>query len=149
MDQNGLPRRIAYYVIAGGFLVYGGLRLAGGLPAIAQVMGWADTEVGRGVLEMLTEGLPEMSQRAIVPLSIPAYIAWSTTMGVVLTIGALLALFKRRIGYWLMGLFFVMFAWGFVNFMVINAKFLHFAAALLLFLLMLWLSKERNATPPA
>lgn len=143
MSNTSLSRRIGYYVILVGFLVYGGIRAGGGLAAFAQAAGWWDTEIGRKVVETVASSLPEMSGRAFVPLSVEGYIAWSATMGIVLTAGSLLALFKVRGGYLLMGVYFVLFGMGFMNYMVLNVKLLHFAASLFLFLLMVWLSNIR------
>lgn len=143
MFKNGTPRQIAYYVIAIGFLIYGGLRVAGALPAFAQSMGWWDTQIGRQIVEVLESSLPEMSGQAIVSLPVQAYIAWSAIMGIVLTVSSLLALFMFRADYVLMGAYFFLFGLGFINYMVVNVKLVHFAAGLLLFLLMLWLSDVR------
>ena len=112
MFKRSAFRNVAYYMIVLGFLIYGGLRLYGTVPAVGQIMGWMNTDIGRLVVEALKPGFPE------------------------------LALFKLRAGYALMGLYFVLFGAGFVNYLAFNIKLLHFAAGLMLFLLMLWLSNR-------
>jgi hypothetical protein len=137
-------RLIGYYLINIGFLIYGVLRLLGSVPGFAHVMGWWDNKIGREIVSKIDVALPELSEKAIVVLSIEAYMGWSVLMGLVLTVGSLLALFKARIGYLLMGSYFVLFGLGFVNYLSINAKILHFAVGLSLFVVMLLLSKRLN-----
>lgn len=133
-------KKIGYYVIALAFLVYGILRLNGAVPAVGQAMEWSDTEMGRTVLAAARPGFAEMEPRGIVPLSLTGYMMVSLLMGITLSIGSFLALFKIRAGYYFMGLFFLLFAFGFVNYQVFNSKIIHFAISLALFILMLWLS---------
>ncbi len=142
MFKRSAFRNVAYYMIVLGFLIYGGLRLYGTVPAVGQIMGWMNTDIGRLVVEALKPGFPELSAGAIIPLSIEVYMGWSALMGITLTLGSFLALFKLRAGYALMGLYFVLFGAGFVNYLAFNIKLLHFAAGLMLFLLMLWLSNR-------
>ncbi len=137
---------MGYYVIAVGFFVYGALRLIGAAPGLGQAMGWSDTEIGREIVAKLATSLPEMSQHAFVPMSLATYIGWSGLMGIVLTAGSALALFRRRIGFWLMGAFFALFAFGFVNYLVVNIKLVHFGVALVLFLMMLRWAEPRPDT---
>ena len=137
-------RRIGYYVILSGFLLYGAVRMLGALPGFTQSMGWTDTQIGRQIVQTLESALPAMSEQAILPMSVPVYIGWSALMGFLLTSGSLLALAKKRAGHWLMASYFVLFGAGFLNYLVVNVKLLHFAAGLLLFLLMLWLSDRRS-----
>ncbi len=142
-------KKAGYYVIALAFLVYGLLRLNGAVPAVGQAMGWSDTEMGRTVLAAARPGFAEMEPRGIVPLSLTGYMMVSLLMGITLSIGSLLALFKIRAGYYLMGLFFVLFALGFVNYQVFNSKIIVFAISLAFFILMLWLSdRARVHTNP-
>lgn len=141
VTKPALASRIGYYVISTGLLVYGALRLIGAIPGLGQAMGWSDTEIGRNIVAKLASSLPEMSERAILPMSLATYIGWSGLMGFLLTVGSVLALFRRKSGFWLMGAFFALFAFGFVNYLVVNVKLVHFAVALSLFLLMLRLAK--------
>jgi hypothetical protein len=140
MARTKLAREIGYYMIATAFLVYGGFRVFGAVPAVAQLLGWADTDIGRSVVEALTPAFPAMSQRAIIPLSMASYLSWSALMGIVLTAGSLLALFKVRVGYLLMAAYFALFAVMFINYLVFNVRIAHLAAGFGLFLLMLRLS---------
>jgi hypothetical protein len=142
MARMSLLREIGYYLIAIGFLVYGGFRIAGAVPAVAQLMGWGDTDIGRSIVEALAPVFPALSQRALIPLSMAAYLSWSGIMGIVLTTGSLLALFKRRSGYWLMASYFILFGVMFINYLVFNVKIAHLAAGFALFLIMLRLSNK-------
>lgn len=146
MSRRNRLRNFAYYVIIVGFLIYGALRLNGAIPAFGQTMGWWDTDIGREIVEALAPGFPEMSAGAIVPLSIEVYMGWSALMGITLTVGSVLALFKLRIGYIFISFYYVLFAAGFINYLVFNVKLLHFGVALAFFVLALWLSDQLNLT---
>jgi uncharacterized membrane protein YgdD (TMEM256/DUF423 family) len=150
MARKSLPREIGYYLIATAFLVYGSFRVYGGVQAVAQLLGWADTDIGRSVVDALAPVFAGLSQRALVPLSMAAYLGWSAIMGIVLTAGSLLALFKNRVGYLLMATYFVLFGGMFINYLVFNAKVAHLAVGLVLFLIMLRLSgvSPFKAAPP-
>lgn len=144
MVRKSLLGEIGYYLIASGFLLYGGFRLFGAVPAVTQLLGWSDTDIGRSIVDALMPAFPAMSQRAFIPLSMAAYLSWSGIMGLVLTAGALLALFKRRVGYWLMASYFALFAVMFVNYLAFNMKIAHLATSFAFFLIML-----RLATKPS
>lgn len=133
-------RSVGYYLLAAGFFIYGAMRLGGSVPAIGQIMGWWDTELGRGVVEAIEPELPTLNAGSFVAYSLGGYIGWSATMGLLLTAGSLLALFRVRAGYALMALYFILFAAGFVNSLVFNVKLLHLAVGVGLFVLMIWLS---------
>ncbi len=142
MARKSLLRDVGYYLIAIGFMVYGGFRIAGAVPAVAQLMGWGNTDIGRSIVEALAPAFPALSRRALIPVSMEAYLGWSAIMGIVLTTGSLLALFKRRVGYWLMAAYFILFGVMFINYLVFNVKIAHFVSGLVLFLIMLRLSKK-------
>lgn len=142
MARKSLLREVGYYAIAIGFLIYGSFRIAGGVPAVAQLMGWGDTDIGRSVVDALAPAFPALTRRALIPLSMQAYLGWSTIMGIILTTGSLLALFKRRVGYWLMAAYFILFGVMFINYLVFNVKIAHLATGLVLFLIMLRLSNK-------
>jgi len=74
MARKSLLREIGYYLIAIGFMVYGGFRIAGAVPAVAQLMGWGNTDIGRSVVEALVPAFPVLSQRALIPFSMSAYL---------------------------------------------------------------------------
>ena len=138
-------RQIGYYLINSGFLIYGALRLLGAVPGVTHIMGWWENPIGEEIVAKLADGFPEMSEKAFVSLSMGGYMTWSALMGLFLTLGSLLALFKARVGYWLMGGYFALFAAMFVNYQAFNTKIVHFAVSLGLFVVMLLLSKRRSA----
>lgn len=142
MARKNLLREVGYYLIAIGFLVYGGFRIAGAVPAVAQVMGWGNTDIGRSIVEALAPAFPALSQRALIPLSMAAYLSWSGIMGLALTTGSMLALFKLHVGYWLMASYFILFGIMFINYLTFNVKIVHLATSLVLFLIMLRLSTK-------
>ncbi len=140
MARKRLLTNIGYYLIVTAFLIYGGFRLLGGVHVIGQLMGWSNTDIGRSIVDALAPGFPAMSSRALIPLSMFTYLSWSALMGVILTLGSFLAIFKLRAGYWLMAAYFMLFGVMFINYLVFNVKVGHLAAGLVLFLIMLRLS---------
>ncbi len=144
MVKKRLLANLGYYLIVLAFLVYGGFRMFGGVQAVGQVNGWTDTEIGIAIVDALTPGFPALSKRAIIPLTMSTYLGWSAVMGVVLTFGSLLALFKLRSGYWLMATYFMLFGVMFINYLVFNIKVGHLVAGLALFGIMLRLSNVHS-----
>lgn len=140
MERKKFLTNVGYYPIVIAFLIYGGFRTFGGVHVIGQLMGWSNTDIGRSIIDALEPGFPAMSSRALIPISMFTYLSWSAVMGVVLTTGSLLALFKKRAGYWLMASYFILFGVMFINYLVFNVKVAHLAAGLVFFLIMLWLS---------
>ncbi|GGY40783.1 hypothetical protein [Parvularcula lutaonensis] len=138
-------RQVFYYLINIAFLVYGFARLVGSGLGFGQAARWFDTEVGRQAVDALRPGFAELSENAIVTLPMAGYLGWSLLMGVVLTVGSLLALFKARLGYILMASYFALFALMFVNYQIINVKLVHLTVGLALFAGLLLLSKRRSA----
>ena len=119
-------------------------RLVGSVPAVTQWLGWTDSVIGRSVIEALTPGFPALTRRALIPFSMGAYLGWRALMGIVLAAGATLALFRRRSGLWLMASYFLLFGVMFLNYLAFSTKIVHFAVGLVLFAVMLWLSKPRS-----
>ena len=132
----------AYYLIGLGFLVYGGARLFGGSLAFAHIMRWRESPMGAEVEGELVKAWPQLSEKAIIDIPIEAYLGWSLLMGVVLTLGALLALFRRRIGLVLIGGYYVLFGLMFVNYLAFNAKLLHFGIGVAMLALMVFLAEK-------
>lgn len=136
-------RLVGYYVINVGFVIYGALRLLGAVPAFAHIVGWWENDIGREVVGKLDTALPELSETAIVVLPLEVYMGWSAVMGVVLTLGAAFALFRARIGYILMGIYYALFGLLFVNYPTVNIKILHLIIGLSLFFVMLLLARRK------
>lgn len=138
-------RRTGYYLINSAFLIYGLIRLIGAVPGFAHIMNWWDNSIGSQIESKLDEAFPELSEKAIVVLSLEVYMGWSVLMGVVLTLGSALALFKIKIGYVLMAIYYILFGLMFINYWSIDTKIIHFIIGLSLFVLMIFLSKRRTA----
>ena len=128
--------RLLYIVLGLGLALYGAARTLGNAAFFADRFGLYPNAMAAGVRDALADRLPALNEGAVVPLPIEGYLGWSLAMGIALTLGALLALFRVRGGFTLIALYHALFALLFLNYQTGGAKLYHLGASLAVFLVM-------------
>ena len=135
--------RIVYVVLGAGLTLYGLFRALGTGAYFADRLGVAPNGMAGQIEAALAEALPRLNAQAVVPLPLEGYLGWSLAMGVALTLGGVLALFRARGGFTLIALYHALFALLFVNYQTLNEKLAHLGVSLAAFLVMVLIARRR------
>ncbi len=136
-------RRIAAIVLCCAFLLFGLIRIGVGTAMIGQELGW--WAFGGEMAEALADthrfvGERETNMLGFVPLS---YFLFIVGMGLALAAGAILALWRRRLGYGLIALYLAMHGLLFLNFLTVNPKIAYLLVGTGLLVLLILLQRDR------
>lgn len=129
-----------------GFIIYGLMRIAGGYMVITALNADMQHEGQDIAVDKVINGLAELENSALISLSEISYMTYTVVMGVILVIGTLAVLFKKKWGAGMMWGYFILWALLFANYQVINIKLLHLAVSFLLFLSFIWISRKSAST---
>ena len=140
-----MVRRLIGWLIAGGLLIYGLLRLGIGIGLVGQDLGLLSIAALEEPIADIATFLDEKREAQIVPFTVAGYAAYIALMGLVLGSGALGFLMRRRPGLPLIGGFLGLWVLLFVNFQTINAKLVHLAVCFVLFLILLAIRRREEA----
>ena len=115
-------QRVIGILIALLLLGYGLVRVGVGSALLAQAAGIIDFPELKDAVSEVGTFVEARSSQQLFPFSVAGYFAYIVLMGVVLTWGALAALFRKRVGYHFLVIYLVMHAALFVNFREVNPK---------------------------
>lgn len=120
------------------FLGYGLIRVGVGMVLLAQVTGTIDiADLAEVHLEVQTF-MAERAGRQLLPLAPQGYFAYILIMGFFLSVGAIGALIRKKWSYTILGLYIVLHAALFVNFLEVNPKLIFIPVQVLLLVALIY-----------
>jgi len=139
-------RKIIFWIIGIFFLLYGLVRVLGGVMVISALLSVED-EGTNVAAQKVRSFMDNPDTFAIIPLNPIGYMTYILLMGLVLIGGTSGVLLYRRWGVWVMSSYFVLYLLLFLNFWVFNIKVAHLTGGFFLFLFFLWLRPKRALKP--
>lgn len=135
-------RKILTWVIGVFFLLYGLVRVVGGVMVVIALSASGEHAALQEGANKVRAAMDNPNQFEIIPLSSMGYMSYIVLMGLVLIFGTAAVLLNRRWGVWVMSSYFALYLLLFLNFMVFNIKVAHLVGSFVLFLLFLWLKPK-------
>ena len=126
------PQNKIGLLIAMLLLGYGLIRIGVGAALLAQTMELINySDLSEGALEV-KQFINNRASEQLIPFTLTGYFTYILVMGILLTIGALGTIVRRRCGFILLGIYLAMHAALFINFQEINPKIIVFALQVIL-----------------
>lgn len=138
-------RKILIWVIGLFFILYGLLRVAGGIMVISALLVDGEHEGIQEGADKVRSAMDNPAQFEIIPFNSFGYMGYIIFMGLILIVGTVGVLLSKRWGPWIMSSYFVLYLFLFLNFLVFNIKIAHLVGSFVLFLLFLWLKKKPDS----
>ena len=141
-----MKRALALLVITL-FIGYGVVRVGVGAALLAQATSLIDFGALAGAVTEVAGCLAERTDRALVPISVPAYFAYIMAMGALLVAGGWGALLRRPWGYVSLATYLVLHAGLFVNYQEVNPKLVGLAISMVAVGGLAWLRPPERLHP--
>ena len=134
-------RRILIWALGAFFLLYGLLRVAGGIMVLNALLTSAEHAGVQEGADKVRAFMGDPSRTEIISFSPVGYMSYIVIMGIILIVGTIGVLLNRRWGVGVMSGYFGLYVLLFLNFQVFNIKIAHLIGSFILFLALLWLKK--------
>ncbi len=124
-------------------LVYGIIRIGVGGALLAQILEIVNfSELAEATLEV-KQFIEARKNEQIIPFTLVGYFSYILVMGILLTIGAIGAIARRKWGFILLWIYLANHAALFINFQEINPKLIVLAAQVVLLLVLIYLRPSK------
>ncbi|WP_298918947.1 hypothetical protein [uncultured Algimonas sp.] len=131
-------RKVLAWCIGALFILYGLIRFGGSAMIFHALTTGVESGFQDGI-DKIAALVDRTADIQIVPFTVAGYFAYVALLGASQIAGTLGTMFRRRWGVWVMGVYFLIFGLGFVNFQLFNMKTGVLFVSLALYGLMLWL----------